>query len=77
MLSVPSSAKERMFMFSFIPGQDSAVGITNRHGLDSAGSIPGGGQVFCLPPDLATQPTRLLYNKHRVFPGGKVAATWH
>ena len=35
------------------------------------GSNPGGGQIFRTCPDRPWGPPSLLYNAHRVFPGGK------
>jgi len=53
-------------------GRDSAevMGWTVRE------SNPGGGEIFCTCPDLAWDARSLLYNGHRVFPGGKAAGTW-
>jgi len=35
------------------------------------GLNPGGGEIFCTCPDRLWGPPSLLYNAHRVFPGGK------
>ena len=35
------------------------------------GSNPGGGQIFRICPDRPWGPPSLLYNRYRVFPGGK------
>ena len=35
------------------------------------GSNPGGGEIFCTCPDRPWGPSSLLYNGHRVFPGGE------
>jgi hypothetical protein len=35
------------------------------------GSNPGGGEIFRTCPDWPWVPPTLLYNKYRVFPGGK------
>jgi hypothetical protein len=35
------------------------------------GSNPGGGEIFCTHPDWPWGPLSLLYNRYRVFPGGK------
>ena len=42
------------------------------YGLDGPGSNPGGGEIFCARPDRSWGPPSLLYNRYRVFPGGKV-----
>jgi hypothetical protein len=43
-------------------GQDCAVGIASRYGLEVRGSNPGGGEIFRTRPDLPWGPPRLLYN---------------
>ena len=55
-------------------GQDSAVGIANRYGLDGPGieSRWGGGRDSPHPSRPALGPG-LLYNGYWVFPGGKAA----
>jgi hypothetical protein len=40
------------------------------------GSNPGGGEIFRTRPDRPWDPPSLLYNGHRVFPGGKAAGAW-
>ena len=35
------------------------------------GSNPGGGEIFCTPPDRPWVPPSLLYNGYRLFPGVK------
>jgi hypothetical protein len=40
------------------------------------GSKPGGGEIFRTRPDRPWGPPSLLYNGHRVFPGGKAAGAW-
>ena len=40
------------------------------------GSNPGGGEVFRTRPYRPCDPPSLLYNGHRVFPGGKSAGRW-
>jgi len=40
-------------------------------GLDGPGSNPGGGEIFRTCPDGPWGPHGLLYNGHRVLPGGK------
>jgi hypothetical protein len=37
---------------------------------------PGGGEIFRTRPDRPWDPPSLLYNGHRVFPGGKAAGAW-
>ena len=39
-------------------------------------SNPGGGQIFRCRRDQLWGPPSLLYNRYRVFPGGKAAGTW-
>jgi hypothetical protein len=56
----------------FQVGRDSSVGIATVYGLDDPGSNPGGGEIFRTCPDRPWGPPSLLYNGHRVFPGGKV-----
>jgi len=52
-------------------GPGSAVGIATGYGLDGPGSNPGVGEIFRTCPDRPWGPPSLLYNGHRVFPGGK------
>jgi hypothetical protein len=40
------------------------------------GSNPGGGEIFRTCPGRPWDPPSLLYNKYRVFPGGKAAWAW-
>jgi len=40
------------------------------------GSSPGGCKIFCSRPDQPWSPHSLLYNKYRVFLGGKAAGAW-
>jgi hypothetical protein len=40
------------------------------------GSSTGGGEIFRTRPDRPWGPSNLLYNGHRVFPGGKAAGAW-
>jgi len=47
------------------------LGIATGYRLDSQGSNPSGGEIFCTCPDLPWGPPSLLYNGYRVFPGGK------
>jgi hypothetical protein len=51
-------------------GQYRSVGIVTCYGLDSPGSNPGGGALFCTHPDRLSGPPSLLDNGHWVsFPG--------
>jgi len=47
-------------------GRDSLVGIATGYGLDGPGS-----EIFRTCPDRPWGPPSLLYNGHRIFPGGK------
>jgi len=49
-------------------GPGSSVGIVTDYGLDGPGSNPGGDEI--LRPDRPWG--RVLYNRYRVFPRGKV-----
>ena len=40
-------------------------------GWTDRGWNPGGGEIFRTCPDLPWGPSSLLYNRYRVFPGGK------
>jgi hypothetical protein len=42
------------------------------------GSSPGGGDVFCTPPERpwSPPPPSLLNNKYRFIPGGEAAGAW-
>jgi hypothetical protein len=59
-------------------GRDSSVGIATRYGLDGPGieSRWGGGEIFLTLPDRPWGPPSLLYNRYRLFPGGKAAGAW-
>jgi len=39
-------------------------------------SNPGGGEIFRIRPDRPRGPPSLLYDGHRVFPGGKLTGAW-
>ena len=56
--------------------RDSVVGIKTRYGLEVPGSNPGRGEIFRTCPDRPWGPPSLLYNRYRVFPGGKAAGAW-
>ena len=62
-----------ILLFSFCcccrPG--SSVGIETDYGLDGPGSNPVGAR-FSARPDRPWGPPSLLYNRYRVFSGGKV-----
>jgi len=62
--------------YGSVEGRDSSVGIATRHGLDGSGTESGGGEVFRTRPDRPWGLPSLLYNRYRVFPGGKAAGTW-
>jgi len=50
----------------------SSVGIVTRYGLESPGiESRWGGKNFRTCPDQPWGPRSLLYNRYRVFPGGK------
>ena len=57
-------------------GRDSSVGIATRYGLDDPGIESRWGEIFRTGPDRPWGPPSLLYNRHRVFPGGKAAGAW-
>ena len=52
-------------------GPGSVVGIATGYGLDGPGIESRWGEVFRTCPDRFCCPPSLLYNGHRVFPGGK------
>ena len=55
-------------------GRDSSVGIATRYGLDDQGiESRWGGHIFRILLERPLEPPRLLYNRYRVFPGGKAA----
>ena len=55
----------------------SSVGIaTELRGWTVRGSNPGGCEIFRTCPDWPWGPPSLLYNRYRVFPGGKAAGAW-
>jgi hypothetical protein len=61
-----------IYLFIYLVGRHSSVGIVTRYGLDGPGSIPGGGEIFRSRPNLPWGPPILVYNGYRVFfPGVK------
>ena len=60
------------FSTLWIVDRDSSVGIATDYGLDDPGSNTGGKEIFRTCPDRPWGPPSLLYNRYRVFPGGKV-----
>jgi hypothetical protein len=61
------------FVFIWERGPGSSVGIATDYGLDR----PGGGEIFRTRPDRPWGPPSLMYNRYRVFPGGKAAGAWY
>jgi hypothetical protein len=57
-------------------GRDIALGIATRYRLDGPGIECDGGEIFRTHPERPWDPTRLLYNRHRVFPRVKAAGAW-
>jgi hypothetical protein len=51
--------------------RDSSVGIATRYGLDGPGIESRWDEIFRTYPDRLRGPPSLLYNRYRVFPGGK------
>ena len=67
--------------FSLTPhtrvGRDNSVGVATRYGLDGPGiESRVVGRDFPHPSRPVLDPPSLLYNGHRVFPGGNVAGVW-
>ena len=57
--------------------RDISVGIATRYRLDGPGiECRWGGEIFRTHLDRPWGPPSLLYNRYRVFPGGKAAGTW-
>ena len=52
-------------------GRGSSVGIATGYGLDGPGIESRWGEIFRTCPDRPWGPPSLLYNVHRVLPGGK------
>jgi len=61
-----------IYIYIFISGPGSSVGIATDYGLDGPGSNPVGDEIFRTCPDRPWGPPSLLYNGYRLFPGGKV-----
>ena len=57
-------------------GQDSAVGIATRYGLDGPEIESRWGEIFRTRSDRPWALPSRLYNGYRVFQGGKVAGVW-
>jgi len=57
-------------------GRDISAGIENRYGLDGPGIESRWGKIFRTRLDRPWGPPNLLYNGHRVFPGGKAVGAW-
>jgi len=56
--------------------RDRSAGIATRYGLDGPGIESWLGEIFCICPDRLWGPPSLLYNRYRIFPGGKAAGAW-
>jgi hypothetical protein len=54
-----------------VSGPDSVVGITTGYGLDDPWIESRWGEISRTCPDRPYGPPSLLYNGHRIFPGGK------
>jgi len=55
----------------------SSVGIVTGYGLDGPGiESRWGDEIFRTRPDRPWDPSSLVYNGYRVFPGGKAAGAW-
>ena len=76
----PKIKTDAIYFFSTdtaIRGRDSSVGIATRYGPDGQWieSRRRAGEIFRTRTDRPCGPPSLLYNGHRVFPGGNVART--
>ena len=60
-----------IYIYIYICGPGSSVGIATDYGLDGPGSNPGENEIF-RPSGPALGPTQPPVNGYRVFPGGKV-----
>ena len=59
-------------VYMYYSGPGSVGGIANAYGLDGPGIESQWGEIFRTIPDRPWGPPSLLYNRYRVFPGGKV-----
>jgi hypothetical protein len=57
-------------------GPGRSVGIATGYGMDGPGIESQWGEIFLTRPDRPWGPPSLMYNGHRVFPGGKAAGAW-
>ena len=57
--------------YNLFCGPGSSVGIATGYGLDGPGTESRWSEIFRTAPDRPWGPPSLLYNGHRVFPGGK------
>jgi hypothetical protein len=57
-------------------GRESSAGIVTRYGLDGPGIEFQWGHDFSHLSRWAWGPPKLVYNRYRVFPGGKAAGGW-
>jgi hypothetical protein len=61
-----------LYIYMYMCGSGSSVGIATDYRLDCPGSNPGRGEIFHTCLDRLWGPRSLLYNGYWVFPGGKV-----
>jgi hypothetical protein len=59
------------FIYLFVCGPGSVVGIATGYGLDGPGIESRWGEIFRTCPERPWSPPSFLYNGYRVFPGGK------
>jgi len=59
-----------------VVGRDSSAVITTRYGLGGPGIESRRGEIFRIRPDRPWGPPSLLYNRYRIFPGGKATGAW-
>jgi hypothetical protein len=68
-------------LWDSVEGRNSSAGIEIRYRLDGPGIKSRCGEAFLIRPDRPCGPPSLLYNRYRVFTGGKsghgVALTTH
>ena len=78
--TAPCMLSATVYSVSYLPkwmDRDSSVGIAIRYGLDGPGiESRWGGEIFRTRSDRPWGPPSLLYNRYRVFPGGKAAGAW-